>query len=212
MSLKLGNTNIAGTQVLYSTTGNKTDGAMTQKATTDELNNCIHKTGNETISGVKKFTDDIFITDNDNIGATINLQSPVASSLLLEIPGDTWASLNVQPNTTGVLLTYGDRSGYIPLYCGASGNINTAITTTSISLNSVKFGNGVIINWGTLSSGKTITYDIPFTGSDTYTLVFNNNSGTNGYGRGDIVTSKSSTSATVDSLCENPIRWIAIGY
>ena len=40
MSLKLGNTDIAGTQVLYSTTGNNTDGAMTQNATTTELNNC----------------------------------------------------------------------------------------------------------------------------------------------------------------------------
>lgn len=55
MSLKLGNTNIAGTQILYSTTGNNTDGAMTQAATTTELNNCVHKTGNETISGVKTF-------------------------------------------------------------------------------------------------------------------------------------------------------------
>ena len=56
MSLKLGNTNIAGIQVLYSTTGNNTDGAMTQKATATELNNCVHKTGNETITGNKTFS------------------------------------------------------------------------------------------------------------------------------------------------------------
>lgn len=174
--------------------------------------NTVRTVGNQAISGVKTFKDDISITDDDNTGAAINLKSSIVSSLLLEIPGDTWASLNVQPNTTGALLTYGDRSGFVPLYCGASGSINTAITTTSISLNSVKLGNGVVINWGTLASGKTITYDIPFTGSDTYTLVFNNSAGTDGYGRGDIVASKSSTSATVDNLCENPIRWFAIGY
>ena len=62
MSVKLGNTNIAGTQVLYSTTGNNTDGAMTQNATTMQLNlkandvNVVHKTGNETINGVKTFS------------------------------------------------------------------------------------------------------------------------------------------------------------
>ena len=70
MSLKLGNTNIAGTQVLYSTTGNNTDGAMTQAATTTALNNkadnsvvnlkaddtdVVHLTGNETITGVKSY-------------------------------------------------------------------------------------------------------------------------------------------------------------
>ena len=74
MSLKLGNTNIAGTQVLYSTTGNNTDGAMTQSATTTALNNkadnsvvnlkandnaVVHLTGNETINGVKTFTSEI---------------------------------------------------------------------------------------------------------------------------------------------------------
>lgn len=38
MSLYKGNNLISGHQVLYSTTGNNTDGAMTQKATTTELN------------------------------------------------------------------------------------------------------------------------------------------------------------------------------
>ena len=62
MSLKLGNTNIAGTQILYDTTGNNTDGAMTQAITTTQLNlkandiDVIHKTGNEIISGTKTFT------------------------------------------------------------------------------------------------------------------------------------------------------------
>ena len=74
MSLKLGNTNIAGTQVLYSITGNNTDGAMTQAATTTVLNNkadnsvvnlkandsaVVHLTGNETINGEKIFTSEI---------------------------------------------------------------------------------------------------------------------------------------------------------
>lgn len=74
MSVKLGNTNIAGTQVLYSTTGSNTDGAMTQAATTDELNlksndiDVVHKTGDESVSDVKTFTHNIISnTDGWNI-------------------------------------------------------------------------------------------------------------------------------------------------
>jgi hypothetical protein len=59
MRLKLGDIDIAGTQVLYSTTGNNTDGAMTQAATTTELNlkandtDVVHKTGDENYTGLK---------------------------------------------------------------------------------------------------------------------------------------------------------------
>ena len=58
MSLRLGNTNIAGPQILYSTTGSGTDGAMTQATTTIELDNCVHKTGDETITGNKTISID----------------------------------------------------------------------------------------------------------------------------------------------------------
>lgn len=75
-----------------------------------------------------------------------------------------------------------------------------------------KLDNGLIIQWGTLSSGKTITYSTAFTNTNSYALVFNNSAGTDGYGRADQVASKTSTSATVNGLCENPIRWLAIGY
>lgn len=62
MSLKLGDTNIAGTQVLYSTIGNNTDGAMTQAITTTQLNlkannaDVVHLAGTEIISGNKSFS------------------------------------------------------------------------------------------------------------------------------------------------------------
>lgn len=78
MSVKLGNTNIAGAQVLYSTTGNNTDGAMTQKATTTQLNlkandaDVVHKTGNENITGTKTFTGDGWITKIQNTDVTYN--------------------------------------------------------------------------------------------------------------------------------------------
>lgn len=79
MSVKLGNTNIAGTQILYSTTGNNTDGAMTQNATTTELNNTVHKTGDETIGGVKTFTDTITalrFKGNNGINNNIDFMHP----------------------------------------------------------------------------------------------------------------------------------------
>ena len=42
MSLYKGNTLISGHQVLYSTTGQNTDGAMTQKAVTDALDTKVN--------------------------------------------------------------------------------------------------------------------------------------------------------------------------
>ena len=43
MSLYKGTNLISGHQVLYSTTGSNTDGAMTQSATTTELDNKLNK-------------------------------------------------------------------------------------------------------------------------------------------------------------------------
>ena len=69
---------------------------------------------------------------------------------------------------------------------------------------------GLIIQWGT-STNTTVTYPTAFSNTN-YSMVFNNNSTTNGYGRGDTTTSKTTTGFVAQNLCEQPIRWIAIGY
>ena len=110
MSLKLGNTDIAGTQVLYSTTGNNTDGAMTQAATTTELDNCVHKTGDETISGVKTVDSNIIsnadrwniISQHNNITLGSAPSSNIWTGIQCQDSSNTeYGLLGVSYRTTG---------------------------------------------------------------------------------------------------------------
>ena len=87
----------------------------------------------------------------------------------------------------------------------------TAMVAQSLGSNGyIKFNHGLIIQWGT-STNTTVTYPTAFSNTN-YSMVFNNNSTTNGYGRGDTTTSKTTTGFVAQNLCEQPIRWIAIGY
>ena len=246
MSLKLGNINIAGTQVLYSTTGNNTDGAMTQKATTTELNNCVHKTDNETISGNKLFEDALktkggldVINDSvvkgtipsstkywglfraDDANYTENWQNTRLGigELSLNTVGDVQLMLGVYKNEAS-----SNENSTISIKFNANGtkyvtapasDVNNSIVTTVAKSKSqngyVKLGNGIIIQWGR-SNQRTITYPIPFSSDTSFSIVVNNQAGTNGYGRPDSVDSLTRTSCMVTSLAEYPVRWIAIGY
>lgn len=239
MSLKLGNTNIAGTQILYSTTGNNTDGAMTQAATTTQLSlkandaDVVHLTGDETIAGQKTFNNTVYVkninyayneTPSSNSFTSLYIRDKndriIGAFELAKLPdGTNCVRLNVQGKNgswaSSPLGLGANSSGVSYTFCPASdvnGSIVTTVNKSKGNNGYFKLGNGLIIQWGTLSSGKTITYSTAFTNANSYALVFNNNAGTDGYGRADQVASKTSTSATVNGLCENPIRWLAIGY
>lgn len=239
MSLKLGNTNIAGTQVLYSTTGNNTDGAMTQNATTTQLNlkandaDVVHKTGNETINGVKTFIDniqrnvnvirgqtpatsswnDINFVDNNGkwlAGFEYNLNTDKSSRLAIILSDSVSNTTNVKTSITLNLLANG--TSYVE---SPASDVNNSIVTTVAKSKTqngyFKLGNGMIVQWGR-SNQRTFTYPIAFSSNTSFSIVVNNQAGTNGYGRPDSVDSLTSTSCTVTSLAEYPVRWIAIGY
>jgi hypothetical protein len=192
--------------------------ASTDAVTKSQLDNVnstltastVNLTSAQTISGAKTFTGSITLPagtvltkqDNNLEGGELVFQrannDPLAQDARIDLYGGMMRFLHC-------------NAVQVP----ASAALTTAVSTTGISKAEngyVKFGNGLIIQWGTLSSSKTITFSSPFTNANSYALVFNNNSTTDGYGRGDKIESKSSTSATVNNLCENPIYWLAIGY
>lgn len=228
---KTGNETISGVKTFSvspiiptATTGDSSTKAASTAFVTGAINTInnavVHLAGAETITGVKtlknteatianppnnvswRYTD---YTDNNNVRIGV-----IGS----QINSNGWHGTYLQAGNEGNIHIITNGTDVIT-YASPCDAIDSIVTTTGINKAQngyVKLGNGIIIQWGTLSSGKTITYSTAFTNADSYALVFNNNSTTDGYGRGDKIESKSSTSATVNGLCENPIRWLAIGY
>lgn len=196
MSLYLGNTNIAGTQVLYSTTGNNTDGAMTQNATTTQLNlkandaNVIHKTGNETVAGVKTFSGNNRIIVLQNSAVTYNTAPSSNTYTDMSFRDKNGYEMGVlehvrfaNNNTEVRLAVKGVDSIWAPslivgktadgnVYASApasdfKGSIVTTISKSKATNGYFKLGNGLIIQWGKTpnigNSGTTCTLPTPFT-------------------------------------------------
>lgn len=213
MSVKLGNTNIAGTQVLYSTTGSNIDGAMTQSATTSALStksndiDVVHKTGDETINGQKTFMDGIRLSSG-GIDSYIYQQSD--------------GNFVIYKDGTAVLAT-GSSTKYLyaPNNGGADGN-GTVVTTTNKSKAGIGFfylSNGLILNWGTqlmTNNANTVcTFSRAFTNAGSYAIA-------NGYVSNEvrqdplIIINHTSTNFTIRNTAGsgsgNYCYWVAIGY
>ena len=190
MSLKLGNTNIAGTQILYSTTGNNTDGAMTQNATTTQLNlkandaNVVHKTGNETIGGDKTFQTNILYKKSTQDFITTPAKPYYTEIRNVDINNFEIGQFRVWKDTDGaniidLLGRYQDNSvnfygavlgirsysnGRSFPYASASDRNGSIVTTTGINKSEngyVKLGNGLIIQWGTVGTGANFSVTFP---------------------------------------------------
>ena len=217
MSLKLGNTNIAGTQVLYSTTGNNTDGAMTQAITTTQLNlkandaDVVHKTGYETISGEKTTTAKIEMRSTN--GST----SPV---LLFHIPNVRYSRLI--ETSEGLTVQEGDGTTLDRLYAGSSDEINTVITTVAKSKAQngyFKLGNGLIIQFGlvtNMSNSKAhVNFPIPFTAVPQVVTTSDKDGVSDGYNSyvSDVsITGFNAFNKEFGTNVNCWVHWIAIGY
>ena len=230
MSLKLGNTNIAGTQVLYSTTGNNTDGAMTQAATTTQLNlkandaDVVHKTGNETISGEKTFTTCIRKTTStswENIISMTGNNFPYIAGYskdndtalaLCTFHNGNWCNIEIHNSGTG---------GYVTAPASdINGSIITTVSKSKAENGYFKLGNGLIVQWGrkntTSTSQHTISFSTPFSSATSYTIVKNyqSNKSTNCQDREVSFYNMTTTGATSYSPSgdTSQISWLAIGY
>lgn len=196
--------------------------------------NVVHKTGDETISGLKTI-DHFLLFKKSPSDFSVAPQNPLYTEIRnVDVNGYEIGQFRVWKDTDGAnvidllgryqhgtanvyganlgVKTYADGTSFA--YTNAS-DINNSIVTTinkSKSANGYfKLGNGLIIQWGR-SSQRTFTYPIPFSSDTSFSIVVNNQAGTNGYGRPDSVDSLNRTSCMVTSLAEYPVRWIAIGY
>lgn len=235
MSLKLGNTNIAGTQILYSTTGNNIDGAMTQAVTTSQLNlkandaDVVHKTGIEIISGDKIFNN--MITNNIIPKGDITLgTSTYTWGKMIQFQDTTGKRIaRIQPmaidtinNIIGMWVNNADNTIEKGIYINSNGttsapasDVNNSIVTTinkSKSPNGYfQLGNGLIINWGMYGTGSgsaTITYSMPYT--STPKIFAGNNYNSTGAFPG--FTNVGTTSCTIHKNSGISGWWFAIGY
>lgn len=206
-------------------------------------NSAVHKTGDETISGSKTFTNNItvqlqypYITNkcSDATKGTALSQYRHSSYMYTDKDGKELAGLinvyDTDKSTYSEIRAYAANSasdtGYSYIRVGKSANgngytvapasdvSNSIVTTISKSKTQngyFKLGNGLIIQWGR-SNQRTITYPIPFSTDTSFSIVVNNQAGTDGYGRPDSVSNLTRTSCMVGDLSGYPVRWIAVGY
>lgn len=164
----------------------------------DEVNsNVVHKTGNETIAGVKTFTlspnllvnvdDSRIVTQfTDIIKGTIPSTAHYAGFSSVDSNGEQFANCNcsykndgtygcnfyVQSTTnSGSLGVYIDNNGKVYTKSPASDENNSIVTTVNKSKSAnghFKLGNGLIIQWGRSSTTDGyVTFPTPFSNACT---------------------------------------------
>lgn len=230
MSVKLGNINIAGTQVLYSLKGNNTDGAMTQASTTAELNNCVTKTGTETITGDKTFTGNLTIPaetlvakqayhgvdEGGELQFEVGTNSPLLDKVKVDVYQGRFRVFGTASNGDVREIINADIENN-NLRAPASDANDSVITTLAHTFqllgdgNSyVKLGNGLIIQWGYVSTGTTHTVNFltPFSHGISYLCV----PVVRGYNANIYTTNYNTTSVQIVTSTSGSIGWIAIGY
>lgn len=103
----------------------------------------------------------------------------------------------------------GYRNGNFFTRCPASDADNSITTTVSTGQDYVKLGNGLIIQWGTITSSGTVTFSLPYTSADSYSIGMIGNSDDT---REDSITNLTDTGFDASKRGGNrPFRWIAIG-
>lgn len=225
---------VSSTPITQDTSASSASNVFSTAAVQSLLNTVVHKTGDETISGVKTLTyqfvrkmEDLDVTTAPLSNKYIDWISPVdkngtgvgffGTSYFTD---ETLSSrlgvtryVNGQPIYAEVSVSI-KKDGTESTYAPASDAIDSIVTTISKSKSAngyFKLGNGLIIQWGR-SSQRTITYPTPFSSDTSFSIVVNNQAGTDGYGRPDSVENLTRTSCMVGSLSGYPVRWIAIGY
>jgi hypothetical protein len=195
-----------------------------------QLNTKVSLTGNETISGIKTFTNSMITNDiyskgditlgtstntwgkqlqfRDTTGKRIARIQPMAIDTINNIIG-MWVNNADNTIEKGIYIN-SDGTTSAPA-SDVSNSIVTTINKSKATNGYFQLGNGLIVQWGR-SNQRTFTYPIPFSNDSSFSIVVNNQAGTDGYGRPDSVDSLTRTSCTVGSLSGYPVRWIAVGY
>ena len=223
-------------QIYDGTSTNAQSGVAVASAISGKANDVdvVHKTGDETISGVKTFNNQIHFKNSVFVdaasgdeGGEIEFAKAPNSSLTGNVKLDIYKNrmrifgpasdgitreiINVDIEQNALFVPSSDKTG-------------SAISTVDInkSLNGyVKLGNGIIIQWGVDAQNgdglHTVTLPTPFT-SVNYKVVGNVNAGDWSsniqYINSQLISSSTTTTFTIYRSYNVPaeIFWIAIGY
>ena len=223
-------------QIYDGTSTNAQSGVAVASAISGKANDVdvVHKTGDETISGVKTFNNQIHFKNSVFVdaasgdeGGEIEFAKAPNSSLTGNVKLDIYKNrmrifgpasdgitreiINVDIEQNALFVPSSDKTG-------------SAISTVDInkSLNGyVKLGNGIIIQWGVDAQNgdglHTVTLPTPFT-SVNYKVVGNVNGGDWSsniqYINSQLISSSTTTTFTIYRSYNVPaeIFWIAIGY
>ena len=225
---------VSSTPITQDTSASSTSNVFSTAAAQSLLNTVVHKTGNETISGVKTFIADNII--HKNTKATIaNPPSNVSYCFTdytdnnnerigvigSQINSDGWHGTYLQAGNEGNIhiLTDGtDAITYAPP-CDAFGSIVTTTGINKAQNGYVKLGNGIIIQWGWYkvnnSANTTITFPTAFSGNSTYAVSTDIYCSDNNRERPFTVKTKTASNITVYNYFSGGTNYcfiIAIGY
>lgn len=142
-----------------------------------------------------------------------NTTTATQMKLMVRRQGDTTTEVSGLPSIGISYGTTGDAYGIAPA-SDVNGSIVTTVTKTKAAAGGFKLGNGLIINWGTTSSGgsdkKTVTFKIPFASTNYFAICNAIRTGSTGSGWGYL---SNKTKTTVDLVAgSDSTVWLAIGY
>ena len=201
--------------------------------------NVVHKTGDETITGIKTFDHYLLLKKAFN-DFSITPQDPLYTEIRnIDINGNEIGQFRVWKDTDGANIIdlfgrYQDNSvnfygvalgvksysdGRSFTYAPASDVNNSIVTTTGISKTDngyVKLGNGIIIQWGGISSSSynnqlTITFPTSFSNNQYKIILTQEYDNTGEYNANAYVRSKTNTSCNILGQTSY-MAYIAIGY
>lgn len=182
--------------------------------------NVVHKTGDETIADTKTFTSSINVPQSDSWFDIIKM----AGSNRPYITGYSNASktclalCTVRNNYYDNIELHnnGDGTGYT--ICPASdvnGSIVTTVSKSKASNGYFKLGNGLIIQWGTVTgsgNSRSVTYPTAFSNTNYKLIAMFNNSSQPGRTIAYDTTTTTGCVFHLDVSTGMTISWIAIGY
>lgn len=202
----------------------------------------VHKTGNETITGTKTFAGDGWITKIQNTDVTYNTapSSDKGTSIIFTDKNGTQMgcveTMRFPSNNTLVRFNvYGangnwashalelmvDKNGNTCAYAPASdvnGSILTTVNKSKATDGYFQLGNGMIVNWGSVSSWTSnaaqVTFSKAFTTTRQIAIARSAGAATTNDGGDYFVRGISNTGFNMYRTSTNTggVSWIAIGY
>lgn len=192
------------------------------------IDNSVNLGGDQTITGAKKFMQTNIDVDNpptDEVARGAGLTFVDKNGVRIgkiepkhQTSGCMELSLASQQKTdyVTVLTTRAKTDGRLSVYTTAASNENnTAVTTVShkyTDVNNIKFGNGLIIQWGKTDTPNTVTFSTPYTKIPTVLITQNRSSANERNCMVNTITTTSFKTLRYGSeSAGNGLEWFSIG-